>query len=291
MKSLNIIGCGKVGKTLGRLWNEAGVFLVQDILNRSLESAQHAALFIGSGRPVASFDDLRPAHLYLIAAADDAITGCAEALAETTVVDGAIVFHLSGTLPSSVLCPVASRGASVASVHPVKSFPEPISLPQNFAGTWCGVEGDEDALTVLRDAFCAIGGRIFAIDTAAKSLYHCGSVLVCNYLNALMEAGLRAYARGGLPRETALEVMEPLVRGTLDNIFRNGPAQALTGPIARGEAGVVSRQVAALDAWDGELGRLYRVLGRLALELSLEKGLKDDGPEALLLREILADPR
>lgn len=273
MKSLNIIGCGTVGKVLGRLFHDAGLFRIGDILNRSPESGQKAAAFIGAGRPIAGQAEMRPAELYLIAASDDAITGCAEALAASGLIrPGSVVCHLSGALPSAALAAVRGVGGEVASVHPVKSFADPFDSISDFAGTWCGIEGDAPAVALLSEVFSAIGGRIFAVDPGFKSVYHAGSVLVCNYLTALIEVGVRAYEKGGLPRETALQVMEPLVRGTLDNIFRVGTERSLTGPIARGDAAVVSGQLAALDSWDGEIAGIYRALGRVALELSRQRG-------------------
>jgi predicted short-subunit dehydrogenase-like oxidoreductase (DUF2520 family) len=273
MKTLNIIGCGAVGKTLGRLFHEAGVFEVQDILTRSLDSARSAAAFIGAGRPVAALAELRPADLHLIAAGDDGIPGCAADLAASGLVGpGTIVWHASGALPSSILAPVRGQGAAIASVHPVKSFADPLDSVASFAGTWCGIEGDDSAVACLGQAFIALGGKTFSVDARFKDIYHAGSVLVCNYLTALIETGMRAYQKGGLPRQTALEVMEPLVRGTVANIFRVGTAQALTGPIARGDSTVVARQLAALDSWDGEVALIYRALGSVALELSQERG-------------------
>ncbi len=47
MKTLNIIGAGRVGRTLAALWQQQGVFVIQDVLNRALESARAAGAFIG----------------------------------------------------------------------------------------------------------------------------------------------------------------------------------------------------------------------------------------------------
>lgn len=278
MKSFSIIGCGAVGKTIGRLLQVSGAVRLQDILTRSQASAQAAAVFIGAGRPVADFAQLQRADLYLIASSDDAIAACVQRLCEQGGVDGnTTVCHLSGALGSDILAPAAALGAQVASVHPVKSFADPATCVRDFAGTWCGIEGDPRAQELLGELFKEIGGSIFPIDSRFKTLYHTGSVLVCNYLTALLEAGVRAYGGGGVPREVALEVMEPLVRGTVDNVFRVGTAQALTGPIARGDAAVVGRQLEALQSWDPELALIYRALGRTALELSRRRGLAQQG--------------
>jgi len=269
MTSFSIIGCGSVGKTIGRLFHDARLFELRDVLTRSPASAQRAADFLGAGRPVACCQEMAPADLYLIAASDDAIADCARELAGCGLIrPGTIVCHMSGALSSLVLQPASELGALVASVHPVKSFADPGLAVRDFAGTWCGIEGDAPAVALLGEAFGAIGGKMFSLDPRFKTIYHAGSVLVCNYLTALMEAGVRAYEKGGLTRETALQVMEPLVRGTVDNIFRSGTVQALTGPIARGDAAVVSAQLDALDHWDSELALIYRSLGGVALDLS-----------------------
>lgn len=273
MKTFSIIGCGAVGKTFGRLFYDSGALELRDILTRSYDSARAAADFIGDGRPVTSFEELQRADLYLIASSDDAIAACVRGLCSSGIVDRrTTVWHMSGALGSDVLEPAAALGAQVASVHPVKSFADPAVCVAEFTGTWCGVEGDPPALELLDKLFHRIGARTFTIDSRFKTIYHAGSVLVCNYLTALMEAGILAYRKGGLPRETALQVMEPLVRGTVDNVFRSGTVQALTGPIARGDVAVVARQLEALENWDAELAQVYRALAGVALELSRQRG-------------------
>ena len=99
--------------------------------------------------------------------------------------------------------------------------------------------------------------------------------MVCNYLTALMEAGLQCFEKAGLPRNTATEMMEPLVRETLDNVFRLGTQKALTGPIARGDHAVVARQLAALLQADPRLAAVYQSLGMIALGLAGAQGDKD----------------
>ena len=101
------------------------------------------------------------------------------------------------------------------------------------------------------------------------------NVIVCNYLIALLETGLRCFEKAGLSRWTAIRVMEPLVRESTDNLFRLGPAAALTGPIARGETSVVQKQCEAIGDWDQAIERVYKSLGRIAVEVATAKGHAD----------------
>jgi len=280
VRSINIIGCGHVGRTLGRLWTERNVLTVRSVFNRSPERGAEAVAFIGAGRAVTGFEELEHADLVMISTPDEAIEGCCAELCRASAVgDGVILFHLSGSVPSSVLQPARARGATIASVHPVRSFADPSAAAESFAGTYCAIEGDAEACRVLREVFEPIGAKLFEVDPAQKPIYHAATVVVCNYLVALMEVGLRCFDQSGVPRETAREIIEPIVRGTVENVFRLGPARALSGPIARGEASVVAGQREALARWDEQVRRVYDALGRVAAELAAAAGRAD--PAAL----------
>ncbi|NQT24773.1 DUF2520 domain-containing protein [candidate division KSB1 bacterium] len=273
MRRLNIIGCGNVGKTLGRLWAQERVFSIGDILNRSEESSSSAAHFIGAGQGIAGIAAMSPAEVFLISTPDDQIVESCSALAASGLLrTGDIVFHCSGALPSAGLIPAKEAGACIGSIHPVKSIANPDVSVETFSGTFCGVEGDDQSLEILRPAFEAIGGKTFVIDPQFKTIYHAAAVIVCNYLTSLIEIGAQAYVKAGLDQETSMHVMEPLVRETVENIFGSGTVRALTGPIARGDHSIVSKQLAALADWNPRFGNLYRDLGAVALGLSHLQG-------------------
>ena len=272
MKSLNVIGAGRVGRSLAWLWEASRTFEVGDVLDGTPEGAREAVAFIGAGRAVGSLEEMRPAEVWMITTPDRKIAECAQALARAGVLRRAdVVFHCSGSMTAGEIAAVVSE-ACTASVHPLKTFADPADAVRTFSGTFCAAEGDPAALAVLIPAFDEIGGRIMEIDARYKTVYHAASVLVCNYLTALMEAGLRCYLRAGLERRTAMRIMEPLVRETLDNVFRLGPVAALTGPIARGDNPVVERHLEALEAWDPPIAAIYRELGLIASELAREHG-------------------
>jgi len=273
MKTLNVIGCGSVGKTLSRLWTQKGVFRVRSVLNRSLESGSRAVQFVGAGRAVDDYARLGPADLVMIATSDEAIeTCCGRLYASGVLAEGVIVFHTSGSLPSTLLEPAKSRGALVASVHPVKSFADPAAAAETFAGTFCALEGDPQACDVIRDALRPCGATTFPVDPDFKTIYHAATVVASNYLVALMEVALRCFEKAGIDRATAIEVMQPIATGTAANLFELGPVRALTGPIARGEPSVIERQSEALGQWDEVIQSIYKNLGQIALDLSTRQG-------------------
>ena len=268
---LNIVGAGHVGRALARLFDARGVFVVQDVLTRSQASAQAAVSFIGAGRPVAALHALRAASVWMLAVSDDRIGEVARQLAARSDLHDAVVFHCSGAKASAELDPVRAAGAFIASVHPVRSFADPQQVAAAFDGTFCGVEGDPQALALLTPAFEAIGARVVAIDAAAKTVYHAASVFASNYLTTVLDAALRAYQAAGIPLDVARELARPLASETLANVFRLGPEAALSGPIARGDTATVARQQTAVTGWDPATGALYEALAAATWALARRK--------------------
>jgi len=83
VKTLNIIGSGRVGRACGQLWARARVFAIQDVLTRTRQSAAEAVAFIGAGRAVDGLADMRGADVWMIATRDDAIKASCDTLAAT----------------------------------------------------------------------------------------------------------------------------------------------------------------------------------------------------------------
>lgn len=271
-RTLNIIGGGKVGMTLGHLWSQGGSLHAVEVCNRSPENARRAAAFIGTASAVEGLAQMQAADVWLLAVPDDKLGEIAAALADTGLVtEATVVFHCSGALSAEVLAPLALRGAACASVHPIRSFADPASAAESFGGTYCGMEGDQRALDILEPAFAEIGARCINIDAQFKTVYHAAAVFASNYLVTLLDVARNAYARAGIDPDTALDVLEPLVRGTVDNVFRSGPAEALTGPISRGDMATVVRQYRAVKEWDEEYGNLYKQLAKLTTDLARKR--------------------
>ncbi|WP_300750497.1 Rossmann-like and DUF2520 domain-containing protein [Janthinobacterium sp.] len=269
--TLNIIGAGHVGKVLGRLLAAADGVVLQDVLTRAMASAQAAVDFIGAGTPIDSYAALRRADVTMLAVSDDQIGPACAALAAEGHLAGTTVFHCSGALASTALLAATQAGALVASVHPIRSFADPAQVAASFDGTFCGIEGDAQALAVLTPALTAIGARPVPIDPSAKTVYHAAAVFASNYLVTVLDAALRAYQAAGIPEPVARELAQPLAMEAVANVFRLGAAPALSGPIARGDMATVARQQQAVQQWDGATGDLYAALVAPTTDLARRK--------------------
>jgi len=291
--SLNLVGAGRVGQTLARLWMQAGVFAVQDVLTRSSASAQAACDFIGAGTTARSLDTMRPADIWLIATADAQIAASAAALAaqapamvplapaspsnpkdlsdpasRATPATSSIAFHCSGALGADQLAPLAALGWHTASVHPILSFATAEAACTQFAGTPCALEGAQAARALLQDAFTAIGAQCFEVRSQDKLLYHAAAVFATNFLPVLQSVAEDAWRATGVPEALLPHLRTSLLHNAVANITRLGPQGALTGPAARGDTAAIARQAAAVGAWDEKAGDAYSALSALAMRLA-----------------------
>ncbi len=269
MTTFNVIGCGRVGQTLAALLHQHGQVLVQDLYSRSFSSAEQAATFVGAGQPAANLADMRAADVWLLSVPDAQVGAAAQALAEAqgAKLAGAIVFHNSGFLSAAELQPLQALGCHVASAHPVLNFASPDTGVRQFAGTPCGLEGDAAALAWLHTALSAIGGRCFEIASADKPLYHAAAVFSSNFTVVLQGIAQDAWQSAGVPPELMRPLTEALLKSTVDNVLAMGPAQALTGPAARGDTAVVQAQGEVVKRWSAPAGEVYKTLSELASQL------------------------
>lgn len=265
--TLSIVGAGRVGRSLAALLRKRG-WRIGAVVTRSLPSARAAARAIGAGEPHAKLSDrLLSADVVLIATPDREIERVALALAR---LGGArwrrkVVLHTSGALDSRVLRPLKRCGASVGSLHPLQTF-SGRTIPA-LAGSVCTIEGRAAALAIARRICRDLGSIPVAIPGSAKPVYHCGAALAAGHLLAVMEAATRVLMAAGFSRRNAVKALLPLTRQTLANFERFGPRQAWTGPLSRGDFGVVKRHLAALRPFPREFREAYEALSWLGLRV------------------------
>ena len=290
-----MVGCGRVGQTLARLLNEGGLCRVQDLKARRVDNATQAARFIGAGRAVAQLSDMRPADLWMLSVPDTQVAAVASELAAVWPGQAApqrlpTAFHCSGFLQAAELAPLGRHGCQLASVHPVLNFASASSGVAQFAGTPCGIEGEAAALDVVRPLMQAIGGRCFAVQGEHKALYHAAAVFSSNYLVVLQAIAREAWQAAGVPPELLGDVHAALLQATVHNTLQLGPAAAITGPAARGDAEVVRQQQACVHDWHPQAGAIYQEMAVLARRLALTGQTGAQLPATGAAPDTLTDP-
>jgi predicted short-subunit dehydrogenase-like oxidoreductase (DUF2520 family) len=167
-----------------------------------------------------------------------------------------------------VLSSAVKAGYPVASIHPIKSFADPALSVQSFKNTFCAIEGDKEAITLLEKLFSNIGGNLINISKENKPLYHAAGVIANNYLVTLHYHAVQCYKSGGIEEEVAKKIVSMLMNNALSNLNQlDHHQQALTGPLQRGDLQTVRNHLIALE--DQPLVRdIYSHLGLATLPLT-----------------------
>jgi predicted short-subunit dehydrogenase-like oxidoreductase (DUF2520 family) len=256
--TLALVGPGRAGTTLAvalaaRGWTPVAV------AGRHTDSASTVSAAARLGTRIVDVADAgREADLVLVATPDAAIADTALALAGG-VRSGALVVHLSGACPRDELDKLQTERPDVftGALHPLQSLPSVELGLERLPGSWCAVDGPP---AVERLAL-SLGMRPFRVAPGQRAGYHAAATIASNHLVALLGQAVRVAEAAGVPPEALL----PLVRASVDNVDALGSADALTGPVARGDADTVRRHLAALPA---DERAAYRALAREALRLS-----------------------
>ena len=255
---LVIVGPGRAGGSLARASRAAGHRLV-GTLSRSGSTESGPAL---------SWDEPLPeCDLAIVAVTDAAIGEVAELLAPVWNPETPVV-HLSGFAPISELDPLAAAGASVGSFHPLQTLPDPERGATALRGAFVAVTALPALSETLGSLARSLGLEPFPLADEAKPLYHAAAAAAANYVVEAMAVAHDLLAAA----DVDWQVVEPLTRAVIDNVFAIGPSAALTGPIARGDLGTVAGQQAAADSVSDVLGDEFRLLSqatarRLGLDL------------------------
>src|SRR3954466_16148721 len=162
VKSVNVIGRGRVGSAIAARLEERGVELRED------------------------------AELALVCVPDSAIAEVAGELAP-----GGWVAHVSGPTPPPAPHPHERR----FSLHPLQTFTRARG-PEQLDGAWAAVTAETDEARALGfDLAATLGLKPFELADEARTLYHAGAVFASNYLVTLHRAATLLFESAGAPGE------------------------------------------------------------------------------------------
>jgi predicted short-subunit dehydrogenase-like oxidoreductase (DUF2520 family) len=286
-----VIGPGRLGSTLLAGLLEAGL-TVAAVGVHADDDADLGMI----PRRVRVADAALEADAWWLTVPDDEISTVAARLAASLPgtrrgSHASLAVHCSGLGSIHLLKPLFEQGVRVLCLHPLQTFTgEPRA--ELLSDVPCAVTAHEERdLRLGEELARRLGMRPFRLADDKKTLYHLSAVVGCNLLVALESEAKRLMdeATGG---EDGLDHLAPLVDTTMKNLLGGGdPARALTGPIARGDAGTVRAHLRLLDRESPRLARTYRALSFEALTLAAPR-LDDEQVRTLkgLLGEEVAAP-
>lgn len=220
----------------------------------------------------AEAEDLKRARVCLLCVPDRAVPEAARELAPA-LGRGAGLVHTAGALSLEALG--SPRGKVPGSFHPLCAVSD---ARDELAGHSVALSTRSPALRKVLEAMARdVGLRVLRVPEAHRAAYHAGATLSALGVVSVLAAGVKALGSAGIAEQEALAALLPLARSALRGVEARGLAGGLTGPIRRGDVGVVEAHLQALPA---EVAEVYRPLGRQALALA-EQWLTPQVREAL----------
>lgn len=257
---ITIVGPGRLGTALTLALHDAGYRIDRIVRRPRSRRATTLARRVGAKLTSSAHAEFADGVLW-ICVPDSAIRQLAHQLARGDW-HGKYVFHSSGALPSAELSQLKRRGARIASVHPMMSFVHGAAPP--LRGVSFAIEGDPGAVRMAKKIVRHLGGLPINISAPRKPLYHAFGAFASPLLISVLAIAERVGQGAGLSRTAARRAMLPIVAQTIRNYEKNGAAGAFSGPVIRGDADTVSKNIASLKSLP-EAQRAYIALARAAL--------------------------
>jgi len=283
MVSIGFIGAGTVGTALAVRLKEKG-YPVVAVASRTLASAEKLAATVTGCKVYPSKQEAAAAaELIFVTTPDDAI---AQVVAELGWRPGQSVVHCSGADSLDILEPARLGGAQVGAFHPLQTFASVAHAVENIPGSTFALEAEGELLETLKGLATALDGTWVRLGAGDKVLYHAAAVIACNYLVTLLKLATDLWQLFGVGPREATRALLPLLRGTVNNLENVGLPHCLTGPVARGDLGTITKHLEALERSAPEIASTYRELGLKTIPVALGKGKIDDN-RAEELRQLL----
>jgi predicted short-subunit dehydrogenase-like oxidoreductase (DUF2520 family) len=285
---VGVVGAGRVGAVLGAALATAGHEVVA-VSGVSAASRARAAELL-PGVPVLPVDEVvRQATLVLLTVPDDALPELVSGLAAVGAFPpGALVAHTSGRHGLAVLEPAARAGALPLALHPVLPFAGTAVDLQRLHGTAFGVTAPDVLRPVAEVLVVEMGGEPVWLTEQQRPLWHAALAHGANHLTTLVSSSADLLRAAGVEQPGL--VLAPLLGAALDGSLRAGDA-ALTGPVARGDAGTVKAHLEVLAQVAPEVLPSYVAMARLTADRAIASGRLDPDRAWALLEVLGSVPR
>ena len=243
-----MVGAGNVATHIAQALTDGGMCPVQ-VWSRSEESATALASRIGSVSVTDINDIVSDADIYIISVADNALAEVIGRLCRNH--HHGVFLHTAGTMPMDLF---DGKAQHYGVLYPMQTFSK--RKPLDFSEIPCFVEAsDVLSLTAIKHIAGVLSNRVYELAGDDRRWLHVAAVFACNFSNACCAMAARLLEEHGLD----FSMMLPLVDETTRKLHSLNPADAQTGPAARGDENVMDRHLSML-ADHPDLQAIYKMI-------------------------------
>ncbi|PYG85754.1 putative short-subunit dehydrogenase-like oxidoreductase (DUF2520 family) [Ruminiclostridium sufflavum DSM 19573] len=263
---IGFIGAGKVGFSLGKYFCEQGL-KVTGYFSRNPQSALQAAEFTGT----MYFKDIESiveaSDTLFLTVPDGAIKELWDYI-EKLSIKNKIICHCSGSISSSVFSNIDDHNAYGYSIHPLLGISDKLKAYEELSHAFFTIEGSQCHLNEMQMLLKSLGNSVQIISPENKAVYHSAAVFASNLMVALAQTSIDLLGSCGFNEQAARLALNALMLGNMKNIVKQGPIEALTGPVERCDTETVMKHLSCLS---GDDRKLYILLSRKLIDIAKRK--------------------
>jgi predicted short-subunit dehydrogenase-like oxidoreductase (DUF2520 family) len=278
--NIAIVGAGKVGSVLGKALAASGEKIVA-VVSRSNRSASQTGKYLRCRNTSTSLAVIPPrTDLVMVMTPHRAVEEVVHKLSTIAHLrfKRLAVCHASGILNAEVLAPLAKKGATVFSFHPLQTFPRdftPEEILPTVRGIFYGVDGSKKGIAAAKRLAKKLDGKILLVKPEMRAFYHAACVVASNHLTTMLWILEQMFAALKTNERKFFPVFEPIMNAALRNAARTSPAKSLSGPIARGGVETVSHHFESLQRFAPNLVPYFGSMSAETTRLAEFKGSID----------------
>lgn len=238
-----MLGAGNLATNLAMALKNKGHEIVQ-VYSQTEVSAEQLARKTVSEAITRLNRLVHDADIYVLSVKDDAI----ETLLQDFPVREGFLVHTAGSVSIEVL---KGHAARYGVLYPLQTFSK--ERPVDFSNIPLCLEADSHkSLSALETLASDLSGDIRHISSRQRAHIHVAAVFACNFTNYML-AKAEEILSG---QQVSFDIVDPLVRETIEKALHHSPARAQTGPARRGDNQTMDHHLNLL-AHSGKLQNLY----------------------------------
>lgn len=251
---IGIIGFGNVGQSLTFALHKIGfkVFFYTRIIPKKSVLSRYVLPALNQL--------VEKAHIIFITVPDKNIIAVARNIAQIqTDLSNKIIFHTSGAKTSEELNVLKQQGASIASFHPLQTFPRAAKSLSVWKNANCVLEGDEAAIKTGKFLCKKLHMKSLVLLATKKIYYHSAAVFSSNFLVLLIQMSQDLALLAGINKKIYKSLFYPLITQSLKNILNKELRLALSGPLVRKDFNIIRTQINTIKKINLDIANIYKL--------------------------------
>jgi predicted short-subunit dehydrogenase-like oxidoreductase (DUF2520 family) len=247
-------------------------YAVESIISKSSNSAQKLAQKFSIKHYSNSINDLLGnINTFFLTVPDSEIKNASLKLSEfRKQFKNCIVLHFSGVKTIKALEAVKRKGADIGSLHFMQTFPNKRVI--NLKGVHASIETSSNVvLRFLEKLGRDLQLKTFQIKSDDKVYYHLAGVLASNFMAGNIFNSEFLLNKCKIKKFNSFNILSSTIYGTVKNIEQLGAANALSGPIDRGDIDTIKLHLSSIKKLKNK--KANKEIGSLLIKNYLNQSL------------------